>query len=208
MQQDYDNNPLAQYLENVDTERTFDYSTLSNAWFAAAALGSPGVTSPPAWRWKLSRNTLINSFSAGALLRMSAEADLEPGGGRVSKRGRQNFKFRGLRAQLGSLLHTEPPERLPWLQDIREARIRRLWQPFTQELVFFGVPSTRPNQLAYVRGFCNGKPQPCVAPEDPELLQQLDDADNWRDPSHMSKAGATLYTRWLARQLVSRGLVK
>lgn len=204
----YDTSPVTQFTENPNTNRAYDYSTLPNAWYAAAALRSPGVEVPEEWRWALFRSTLINSFSAGALRRLADEATMEPGGGKVNRRPRSRFKFRGLRKQLHQLRYVPQPEVLPWLKSIRERRTRRLWRPFVDELVYFGVPSTSPSQLAYIRRFCAGAQVPCLAPADATLLGELDNAKYWRDASHMMKEGATIYSRWLAHQLVERGIVK
>lgn len=204
----YDSSPIAQFTENPNTDRAYDYSTLPNAWFEAAALRSPGVNVPEEWRWPLFRNSLINTFNAGSLLRLSDEASIEGSSGNVNERRRGKFKFRGLGKQIKQLRSRPEADVLPWLTRIREPRTRRLWRPYIDELVYFGVPSTAKEQLAYIRNFCAGIERPCLAPADANLLTELDDAKYWRDASHMTKRGATIYSRWLAHQLVERGIVK
>jgi len=163
-----------------------------------------------AWRWPLFRHTLINAFSAGALKRYVPEAELEIGGGTVSpRRPSGRFHFKGLGAQLKALRKPPvDPSVLPWLRDIRERRSTRLWQPYQAKLVYFGLPSTTVDQLQYVRGFCQAIGSTCISPADQALLSQLDDAKLWRDASHLTKAGADIYSRWLAHQLVALGLLR
>lgn len=209
VQHGYDSAPLAQFTENPSTDRAYDYSTLANAWYATTALRTPNVTVPPEWRWSLFRSTLINSFNAGALLRLSDEDTVDVGGGRVAARKRSKVKIRdGVKQQIAMLDAPPKSDTYPWIEDIRERRIRRLWKPYLSDFVYFGLPSSWPEQLAYIRKFCSTTRDPCIAPADAQLLSDLDDAEKWRDRSHMSKKGATIYTRWLAQELVRRGIVK
>lgn len=208
VQQGYDTIPLTQFTENKKTSRTYDYSTPDNAWAAVNALRSPGVTAPPAWRWELFQSTMIHSFNVGALLRTNDEKDVVTGGGVVSRRAdSRDKKFRGLDDQIELLSSPSEPNVLPWLGTIREPRLQRVGRSYLDELVYFGLPNTAPEQLSYVRSFCAGIKRTCIAP-DATLLNGLNDSKLWRDKSHMSKKGATVYTRWLARQLVERGVVK
>jgi hypothetical protein len=154
------------------------------------------------------QSTLINSFSVGALLRLSDEEAVEAGGGRVTAR-RGSFKIRDhIKYQIAELKAPPKAESYPWLTTIREPRIRQLWQPYQAELAYFGLPSTSHEHLAHIRKFCSATKQPCVSPANAELLQELDDAAYWRDRNHMNKKGATIYTRWLAHELVRLRIVK
>lgn len=209
----YDQIPLAQFDNNLDTWRAIQYCTPANSWQAARALGSPGVTAPlgGAWRWQLLRHTLINAFSAGALKRYAPEADIALGGGAVTPHRPGKFRFRGFGAQVAALRKPTDPANvsvLPWLRDIRERRSQRLWRPFRAELIYFGVPSTSVGQLEYVRGFCQAVGTKCIAPADAALLGELDNPKLWRDVSHMTNAGADIYSRWLAHQLVALRVLK
>jgi hypothetical protein len=204
----YDSAPLAQFMENLDSARTYDYATLPNAWAAARALRSPGVQVPDGWQWKLFRHALINSFSAGASSRYVPDADVELGGGRANWHRKSRFRFRGMSRQIATLSEPVSGAMLPWLEQVREPRTRRLWRPYTSELVYFGLPAANVEQLSYVRGFCAATRVPCIAPADPELLSALDNASLWRDSGHLMKRGAEIYSRWLARQLVVQKVVK
>ncbi len=208
VQAGYDQIPLAQFDNNLDTWRAIQYCTPENAWQAARALGTPGVTPPlgGAWRWQLFRHALINAFSAGALKRYAPEADIELGGGAVSPHRPGKFRFRGLSKLITAIGKPTDPANvavLPWLRDIRDRRSKRLWRPYRPELLYFGVPSTTVDQLEYVRGFCQAVGGKCIAPADEALLSELDNAKLWRDPSHLTTVGAGIYSRWLAHQIAA-----
>lgn len=203
----YDTNPLTQFTDNLDTDRTYHYVTLSNALAMAGAVSSRGVRVPEAWRWDLTRHAAVNAFNAGALSRLVPEAGLESGGGRVNDRTRANFRFRGLAEEIAVTHKRVRGEILPWLSRIREPRSKQLWQDYASELVYFGVPSTSVDHLTYARSFCRASKQPCIAPDDPVLLAALDGARFWRDQSHMTRKGAAIYSHWLAQQLLKRGIV-
>jgi hypothetical protein len=200
----YDRVPLAQFDDNQDTNRVYYYLTPSNAWYAQRALRSENVETPlkDAWRWPLFRHTLINAFNAGAFNRLVPEADVELGTGRSSDKHPPYRKFRGLRPLLREL--KRPVQRatpLPWLFDIRERRLLELWQPYVDDLVYFGLPSTTTAQLAYVQSFCQTTQRPCIAPADAELIKALDEKPHWRNAGHMRASGAAIYSRWLAGRL-------
>ena len=208
VQAGYDQIPLAQFDNNLDTWRAIQYCSPENAWQAAHALGTPGVTQPlgGAWRWQLFRHALINAFSAGALKRFAPEADIALGGGAVSPHRPGKFRFRGLSSSITTIGKPTDPLNvavLPWLRDIRDRRIKRLWRPYRPELLYFGVPSTTVDQLEYVRGFCQALGGKCITPADEALLSELDNAKLWRDASHLTTVGAGIYSRWLAHQIVA-----
>jgi hypothetical protein len=203
----YDSRPLTQFTENLDTMRSYQYTTLPNAWAAVRALQSPGVYAPDAWRWSLFRHTLINALNVGATSRFVPEAEVLLTGGRVSPLRRYKFRFRGMARQLASLDEPVVGAMLPWLAQVREARTRRLWRPYTSELVYFGLPSTSLEQLSYVREFCAATRHKCIAPADAKLLRALDHAALWSDQGHMMPRAAEIYSRWLARQLVAQRVV-
>jgi hypothetical protein len=204
----YDSAPVAQFMENQDSVRAYDYVTLSNAWAAATALRSPGVQVPDGWQWKLFRHAMINSFSVGAASRYLAESEVEMGGGRVNWHRKQRFRFRGMGRQIESLSKPVVGNMLPWLELVREPRTRRLWKPYTSELVYFGLPAANLEQVQYVREFCAATRHKCISPADPELLGALDNPNLWRDAGHLMKQGAEIYSRWLARQLVAQRILK
>jgi len=203
----YDNSPIAQFMENRDAARAYHYATLPNAWAVTRALHSPGVLVPEGWQWALLRHAMVNTFNVGAASRYRPEDEVVLGGGRVSAHRKQRFKFRGMGRQIQSLSHPVAGAMLPWLKDVREARTRRLWRPYTSEIVYFGLPATTIEQVTYVREFCAATERKCISPADPELLSALDDAALWRDRGHLMKRGAAIYSRWLARQLVAQQVV-
>jgi len=210
IQAGYDTQPLAQFAHNQDTPRTYHYATLENGWYAMQALGGPGVEEPKEeWRWLLFRHALINSFNAGVLLRLAPEDAIEPSTGAVDGRlpiGK--FKFGGLSRVLEGAQHPVPKASLPsWLFDVREPRLRRLWRGHLDELVYFGVPSTAPEQMSYISGFCSATGAKCIAP-DAELLGALDDKAYWRNAGHVTFQGAKIYSSWLARALARSGALK
>ncbi len=203
----YDNRPITQFLENLETERSYHYTTLSNAWAAVAALRTPGISPTEPWRWLLFRHALVNTFSVGALSRYAPEAEIPMGGGRVSHHRPRKMRFPGTERQIRSLARPVPGLMLPWLRDVRDKRTHELWRGYIDDFAYFGLPSTTVEQLTYVRQLCGAAPRTCIAPSDPELLASLDEAKYWRDKGHMTAKGAAIYSRWFARQLVRTGIV-
>jgi hypothetical protein len=206
----YDTQPLAQFAPNQDTARTYHYTTFENGWYALRALRSPGVEEPkPDWRWPLFRHTLINTFNVGALQRLTPKDAIEPGATRDTSRTRKSrFKFRGMERVRKAAKKPVPTAAIPsWLFDVREPRSRRLWHDYLDEFVYFGVPSTVPEQMQFISGFCQATPVKCIVP-DAELLDALDDETCWSNPGHVSGIGATTYSPWLARALAASGALK
>ena len=117
--------------------------------------------------------------------------------------------YRGLSQQIhASKVGPPAPAVLDWLVGIRERRSKRLWRGYAQQLVYFGLPTTALAQLQYVRAFCGASKEPCLAPADATLLKQLDDRKLWRDPSHLTRRGAIIYSRWLAQGLASLNVLQ
>jgi hypothetical protein len=204
----YDRAPLAGFRRNPDTTRTYHYLTAENAWYVAAALRSPDVTQPAAWRWPLFRHVLINSFNVGVGTRLVSPSSIVASKGTNSGLARYSRRFAGLDAQLEEM--DEPPELKGWpiwLDTIREPRARAVWQPFADEWIYFGLPSTRRTQLRHVRAFCGAGRHRCIAPNE-KLLDALDDPTLWFDRGHLNPRGSEVYSRWLARQLHKQGLLK
>jgi hypothetical protein len=207
----YDRLPLAQFDKNQESYRVYHYTTLQNSWFAARALASPGVEEPldGAWQWPLLRHTMVSVFNVGAVGRLVPDREIEPGTGRSIDKHPPFRKFKGLRPLLKQLREeAKPSPPLPWLVDIRERRLMRLWQPHLSRFVYFGLPSTRAGQLAYVREFCASVKHPCIAPADESLIRELDAKPHWRNAGHMRASGAEIYSRWLAQELHRRELVR
>jgi len=212
VQRDYDAQPMAQFERNQDTYRTYTYLTPENAWFAAKALSLPDSEVPfrGKWGWPLLRHTLINASSAGALQRLVPEDAVGFHTGLVSDPPRRaKFKFRGMSKVQKAARQKRAKAVVPkWLAKVREPRSLRLWRPRLDELVYFGIPTTEPEQLSYIRAFCKSTRQKCLAPTDKALLEALDEQRAWRNSTHLSRAGATVYTRWLAAALAETGALQ
>lgn len=210
VQAGYDRIALSQFDSNQDSKRLYQYTTIDNSWNAYRALQTPGVELPlhGAYRWSLFRHTLINAFSVGATSRYAPEDSVELGGGDVTEMRLNRLHFGGLKDQIKLARKAErEPDMLPWLKDIRERRLRNLWRGYLTHYVYFGLPTTKIAQLRHVRSFCAATTYPCIAP-DAELLGDLDDRKYWRDVGHMRKPGAKIYSRWLAQQLASSGVLQ
>jgi hypothetical protein len=208
VQSGYDRQPLAQFVDNQDTERTYHYTNFENGWYALQALGGEASEAPPkAWRWPLLRHTLINGFNAGALRRLVPEDTIDLSTGRVTNRLKsRRFKFQGMKRVLKA--KPAPAGAIPdWLFAVREPRAHELWRGYMDELVYFGVPSTTPEQMSHIRGFCRLTKAKCIEP-DAELLEALDDKGLWRNAGHVSFKGAKVYSLWLARALAKSGALE
>ena len=209
VQQGYDAKPLAQFEENLDSIRSYYYLTPENAWYAARALRSTGSDVPldGAWHWPLLRHVLVNATNTGAFQRVVPEADIGFHTNRVAdppRRGR--FRFRGLLPVMKAAHQQTLDATVPgWLRNVREPRSRRLWQGRIDELVYFGVPTTRASQMTYIRAFCRSTRVRCLAPANKALL---DARAAWRNPTHLAVAGATEYSRWLASELAAAGVLR
>jgi hypothetical protein len=212
VQRGYDAEPLAQFGDNQDTSRTYHYMTPENAWSAYKALSAPGSDVPlrGAWRWPLLRHALINASSTGAFQRLVPDETMRLHTGRVVDPPRRaRFKFRGMRKVIKAAHKRGPKAVVPvWLPRVREPRSRRLWQPRLDALVYFGLPTTSPEQMTYIRAFCRSTKAPCLAPTDKEMLKALDEKSEWRNATHLSRSGAITYTRWLARALAETGVLQ
>jgi hypothetical protein len=207
----YDREPLAQFEENQDTYRAYQYLWPENGWYAARAVSQPDSTPPlsGAWRWPLFRHALINATNTGAFQRLAPEAAVGVHDGLVSEERQRRFKFSGMEPVLEAARQRRAKARVPsWLSQVREPRSRALWQPRLDELVYFGVPTTKPAQMTYVRAFCRSTRAKCLVPSDEGLLGQLDRRAAWRDATHLSRAGAQVYSAWLARALAEAGVLQ
>jgi len=210
VQAGYDRIPLSQFDQNQDSDRLYHYTTIDNSWNAWRAARSPGVEPPlhGRYHWSLLRHTLINAFSVGATSRYTAEASIELAGGDVTEMRQKSSAFHDLDAQVRLARRTDAePRMLPWLHEVRETRSRRLWRRYLTDFVYFGLPTTSGVQLEHIRGFCAATKLPCISP-DANVLSDLNDRKYWRDHSHMRKPGAKIYSRWLAQQLASTGVLR
>ena len=209
---DYDHSPLAQLERNQDTARAYYYLTPLNALTASRALRCHDIE-PVAVRahdWLLLRHALIRTFNVGLDERLVPEADIVPSsaprsrGPRRARKRRFTFDAEPL---MREARNPSPPVPVPaWLFDVREPREKALWSRYDASWVYFGVPSTSPEQLRYVRSFCQATSEICIAP-DRSLLKRLK-ASSWKDAGHMTPIGATRYSTWLARELDRAGVLQ
>jgi hypothetical protein len=203
----YDQEPLNQFFENTDSVRAFHYLNLRNAWDASRALRSEHITpiQDEDWQWRVARHAMVNAFNAGVISRMVPEEELEPVTGLASK-GRKRFKY-DFKALLREARKPGPPIPVPpWVFEIREPRERAIWDTFGIEWVYFGVPSTRPEQLRYIRNFCGVAKAPCLHPDE-GLIRELEASTNWRNAGHLNRNGAIIYSRWLAGEIARLGVL-
>jgi hypothetical protein len=204
----YDREPLNQLKDNPDSARAFHYLTPTNAWYAGLAMRSEHVTERfEGWQWLIARHAMVNAFNAGVLSRVVPEEEIEPVTGLASK-GAKRFKY-DFEALLKEAREPSPPVPIPtWMFTIREPRERALWvDRFRADWVYFGVPSTRPEQLRYIRSFCAATKAPCIKPDE-DLIRELEAPTNWRNAGHMNRNGALIYSRWLAREVARLGVLK
>lgn len=212
IQHQYDIDPFNGFERNLHTNRTFSYMSPVNAWAGLRAVHSVGAEAPLS-AWALLPSVLshaaINAFSIGMAYRSTKLEDVSPRNGynplhKRKKRFRYHGDMKPVIARVEELNRTgvEPRPRLAWLAGIKEARFRGLLDGAIDEVVHYAVPSTDPNDLEYVSGFCAApSPEPCIGYADPALLKRLDRRADWNDRRHMRVGGARKYTEWFAGRL-------
>lgn len=203
----YDHTPLAQLERNQDTARAYYYLTPLNAFVASRALSSDDIkpVDERIDRWLLVRHALIQTFNVGLDARLMPQEEIAPGSRRARRDRKRRFRFNP-KPLLREARKPQPPVPVPsWLFEIREPREKALWSRYDASLVYFGVPSTSPKQLRYVRSFCQATRETCIAPDLP-LLEGLR-ASSWKDAGHMTPKGAKRYSAWLARELDRAGVL-
>jgi hypothetical protein len=206
VQRDYDHSPLAQLKRNEDTARAYYYLTPSNAFVASRALAQVDPAEARAHDWLLFRHALIQSFNVGLDERLMPKEEIVPGSraGRRERKGPFRFNPKPL---LREAREPGPPVPVPsWLFEVKEPREKALWSRYEAGWVYFGVPSTSPKQLRYIRSFCAATREICIAP-DLGLLEELK-APSWMDAGHMTLQGAKRYSAWLARELDRAGVLQ
>lgn len=209
VQLDYDRSPLAQLERNQDSDRAYYYLTPLNAFFASRALGSANVdpVDVPAYYWLLMRHALVQMFNVGLDARFVPDQGVMVGR-RNARRSRRKRPFQfDAKPLLKEARKPQPSVPVPgWLFDVREPREKELWSRYDAHWVYFGVPSTSPEQLRYIRSFCDATREVCISP-DLALLKRLR-APSWSDAGHMTASGAKRYSAWLARELDRAGVLQ
>lgn len=208
VQYNYDRTPLAQFMENLDTDRTYYYVSPATVWFGLRALHSEGVRNDDVSAWELLRHGMVNGFNVGISSRFEPWRRNTPLTGHQRNRGRGRSKVKNLPRLIAAA--TKPlgkTTHLPWLSNIREARLRDLWGGSLDEWVSYGIPTRQPNYIEWTREYCAESSEPCIAVDDPRLLEALGKGSKWYDWGHLSSAGAEVYTKWLAKRLVATGVL-
>lgn len=208
VQYNYDRTPLAQFMENLDTDRTYYYVSPATVWFGLRALYSEGVRSEEVSLWELLRHGMVNGFNVGISSRFGPWRRNTALTGHQRNTARRRGEVKNLRRLIAAatrpLTETTP---LPWLWSIREARLRDLWGGSLDEWVSYGIPTRQPNYIEWTREYCKGSSEPCIAVDDPALLEALGKGSKWYDWGHLSSQGAEIYTKWLAGRLVATGVL-
>lgn len=206
----YDLQPLAQFHGNRDTTRALHYLTPENAFHALMAQRDPQLDLPSEgpWRFDLLRQASTNGLNVGVTNRLVPLAEVSADSGAVP-RSRRRWKQKFTIDPLLKEIRRPTPDREPplWTKRIRQRRLLRLWGSRLDDLVYFGVPTTRVDQLKYVRGFCKRTQRKCIAPTEPKLFKKLKSRRAWLDENHLSKRGAREYTTWLAARLAEEGVL-
>lgn len=211
VQRNYDQQPLDQLQENQDTRRAFHYISPVNAGYALWSLWAGGGEAVNLKHplWTASRHALVNAFNVGLLDRVTPLKKIKSRQGYVAGGINGGYRFKGLAPVMkrasGPLIAEKTG---PWIFSVREARLKKLWGKRLDHWVYYGVPSTRADQMTWLRSVCAETKVPCIAPSDMELLSDLDKKANWRDKGHVTSRGSVLYTKWLAKRLVETGTLE
>jgi hypothetical protein len=210
VQRQYDQVPLAQFVDNRETARTYNYITPAIVWDALWALGSDGVRpNERPWRERLElvRHGLVYAFNAGINSRLEAPEKIKHYPGYAPRNTPKKFRFRGLSRVIAAAKQRTTETIPPWVFEIREQTELEIWGDYIARWVYYGVPSTAPSQMNYTRSFCAATERSCIAPTDTKLLEQLDARQYWYNKGHMSARGAQIYSKWLAKKLHAAGVL-
>ncbi|HEX2730978.1 MAG TPA: hypothetical protein VHM70_05210 [Polyangiaceae bacterium] len=207
----YDVEPLSQFNRNRDTERAYDYMNAKSAWLALRATFTRDIkldAHPWRVRSEILRHAAINAFNVGLSSMLCRASKVKPDDGHVAYGAKRGRPFSGLGPLLKELDLKDHVKIPPWVFDIREREEDRLWGPFMDRWIYFGVPSTHPGQLRYIRNFCEHTKRLCIQPANRRMLSELNSKEYWLNPGHLSTAGARIYTLWLAERLIHTGVLR
>ncbi len=210
VQRQYDLEPMAQFLNNLETARTYSYLTPRVVWDVLWTMGSADVREPEhPWRQRLDilRHGLVFAFNAGITSRYTSLRKVRARPGDGPRTNLKKFDYRGLSGVIAAAKNPQPSPVPRWLFDIRERGELEVWGKYIKKWVYFAVPSTRPNSMEHAISFCKATKRPCFAPRDTQLLERLDARRNWNDGGHVSIPGGQIYSKWLAQQLHHSGVL-
>jgi hypothetical protein len=207
----YDKTPLVQLADNTDTDRAYSYLYPSNAFWAwkASRLEDGRVDRfDEGFEWTLLRHVLYTGLNVGTVSRLVPYAELKPKSGFSPKRrAAKKFRFKGVKRQLGWLKESPAPSEVKWLQTVREPRLREAYRGLVDNWSYHTLPRLRKTPLQYNRATCSHKEEPCLE-VDRALLKRLNHQSMWHDRGHLARAGAKIYSKWLADQLIAQWLLK
>jgi len=206
----YDMSPFAQLERNRDTARTYHYVTPTNAWYGLRSVffGGGDRIAGRDLAWTVARHAMINGFQVGTASYLFPDTEVRPHSGHIFGTHVVGFRFAGLAEPLKIAQESPDQVVIPrWLWDVRERRLRALWDGRVSAWAYYGVPSATPIPTQFIRKFCTVTKEPCIAP-DVALLRSLDHAEDWYDIGHMSSRGAALYSAWLAARIDQAGLLR
>lgn len=96
-----------------------------------------------------------------------------------------------------------------WVVDYRADLRDRLFAAGVRDIGYYQPPVVSPYPRAYLTEVCATELAAftCISPEDVDLLRDLHQ-DVWLDEGHLLDAGAAIYNRWLADQLIATGVLE
>lgn len=210
VQLQYDTEPVVQIGRNLGTARLSYYMTPRAAREALWALHFGGGKDQEAvdyLEWKVVRHALVRTFNVGAVDRLTRLERVKARDGFVPFRAAP-FKFKGVGAARAATTGPLPEFEYPWLWEIREPGIEWAFDGHLDQWVYFAVPPTNARYVKHSRVFCQKTDKHCVPLDDPELYDGLKGRKFWHDGGHLSKAGARVFTRWLADELAQSGALR
>jgi hypothetical protein len=208
VQHQYDDRPLAQFGDNKESARAYDYMTPAVVWDAFQAIGSAHTrVEPPRWTQLLDvlRHGLVFAFNAGVTSRVVAPKKIRALPGDVRRNTPRRMRYRGLSKVIAEAKRPHRASVPPWLFDVRERRELEIWGDHIQKWLYYSVPNTKAGYLRHSTNFCAATPRPCINPADVDLLQRLDARRNWINSGHLSIRGAKIYSKWLAKKIHESG---
>lgn len=209
----YDTELLATLEENRGTARAFAYLDPPGAleWLRTAlsstrpAVREQALDMAPVVAWHVG----MSIFRVGSSRWFTSSDELEPlAGFNPEDRLREQERVVGL-ASIVERMDAVRSRGGPRYVDTH--LLPAYLRPFGNdgaEVVFFSPPSRHVGHLAYVHQFCKDHRQRvCIGFRNRALLDSLDHRRYWVDGSHLSPAGADIYTQWFA-DVLARAIVR
>lgn len=145
---------------------------------------------------------LLNWVNAGALAKGVFLRDAKPASGFLAEHTpREDLSADFISENLRS--NADAPQEGRFGQAARARIAEKLHQRGINEIWLYKPPVLEANGRAYVAAICAKSAFPCIAPTDPDLLQQLE-GPFWFDRAHLLADGASIYADWLAQEIIAR----